>query len=57
MKSVEEGVSELNIRATPAPPQFQDNTEELINAAIAAGTLNPLNEDGTGRHVISSRMN
>lgn len=47
MKSVEEGVSELNIRATPAPPQFQDNTEELINAAIAAGTLNPLNEDGT----------
>ena len=44
MKSVEEGVSELNIRA---PPQFQDNTEELIAASIAAGTLNPLNEDGT----------
>lgn len=40
MKEVEEGVSELNLRG-------QDNTEELIAAAIAAGTLNPLNEDGT----------
>jgi len=40
MKSVEEGVAELNLRN-------QDNTEELIVAAIAAGTLNPLNEDGT----------
>lgn len=40
MKSVEEGVSELNLRN-------QDNTEELIAAAIAAGTLNPLNEDGS----------
>lgn len=44
MKSVEEGVSELKINA---PPQYQDNTEELINAAISSGTLNPLNEDGT----------
>lgn len=40
MKEVEEGVSELNLRN-------QDNTEELIAAAIAAGTLNPLNEDGS----------
>ena len=40
MKEVEEGVSELNLRN-------QDNTEELINAALAAGTLKPLNEDGT----------
>ena len=43
MKSVEEGLSSISI--IPAP--LKDNTEELINAAIAAGTLNPLNEDGT----------
>lgn len=40
MNGVEDGVAELNLRN-------QDNTEELITAAISAGTLNPLNEDGS----------